>query len=82
MGILFSIGFGVVAGALKLVMPGKIPGGVIVTILIETASAVIWGFLARALGYGGVNGFDSRRSVVAIVASLVALGRDRLGWLR
>jgi uncharacterized membrane protein YeaQ/YmgE (transglycosylase-associated protein family) len=41
------------AGALpKLIMPGKDPGGVIVTILIGIAGAVIGGFIANALGFG------------------------------
>lgn len=42
---------GLIVGALaKLIMPGKDPGGIIVTILIGIAGAFVGGFLGRALG--------------------------------
>ena len=42
---------GLVAGALaKLVMPGKDPGGCIVTILIGVAGAMLAGWLSRYIG--------------------------------
>lgn len=42
---------GLVAGALaKLIMPGKDPGGIIVTILLGIAGSLVAGFLGRALG--------------------------------
>ena len=51
MGILGWILFGLVIGALaKLVMPGKDPGGIIVTILLGIAGALVGGFLGQALG--------------------------------
>jgi uncharacterized membrane protein YeaQ/YmgE (transglycosylase-associated protein family) len=51
MGILGWILFGLIVGALaKLVMPGKDPGGIIVTILLGIVGAVVAGFLGRALG--------------------------------
>jgi uncharacterized membrane protein YeaQ/YmgE (transglycosylase-associated protein family) len=51
MGILGWIVFGLVVGALaKLVMPGKDPGGIIVTILLGIVGAVVGGFLGRLLG--------------------------------
>ena len=49
MGILGWIVFGLVVGALaKFVMPGKDPGGIIVTILLGIVGAVVGGFLGRA----------------------------------
>ena len=79
MGILSWIVFGLIAGTLaKLIMPGKDPGGVIVTILIGIAGAVIGGFIANALGFGRVNGFDFRSFLVAIVGSLVLLAGYRM----
>jgi uncharacterized membrane protein YeaQ/YmgE (transglycosylase-associated protein family) len=79
MGILSWIVFGLIAGALaKLIMPGKDPGGVIVTILIGVAGAVIGGFIANALGFGSVSGFDFRSFVIAIVGSLVLLAGYRM----
>ena len=51
MGILGWIVFGLIVGALaKLVMPGKDPGGWIVTTLLGIVGAVVGGFLGRMLG--------------------------------
>jgi uncharacterized membrane protein YeaQ/YmgE (transglycosylase-associated protein family) len=44
--------FGLIVGVLaKLVMPGRDPGGMIVTIAIGIAGALVAGFLGRALGW-------------------------------
>jgi uncharacterized membrane protein YeaQ/YmgE (transglycosylase-associated protein family) len=52
MGILGWILFGLVAGVIaKLIMPGKDPGGFIVTILLGIAGALVGGYLGRALGF-------------------------------
>ena len=52
MGILGWILFGLIIGALaKLVMPGRDPGGIIVTMLLGIAGAVMGGFVGRALGF-------------------------------
>jgi uncharacterized membrane protein YeaQ/YmgE (transglycosylase-associated protein family) len=54
MGILGWILFGLIIGALaKLVMPGRDPGGIIVTMLIGIAGAVLGGFVGRAMGFYG-----------------------------
>ena len=54
MGILGWIVFGLIVGALaKLVMPGKDPGGIIVTMWLGIAGAVLGGFVGRALGLYG-----------------------------
>ena len=54
MGILAWILFGLIVGALaKLVMPGRDPGGIIVTMLLGIAGAVLGGFIGRALGFYG-----------------------------
>ena len=43
---------GLVAGALaKLIMPGKDPGGILVTMLLGIAGSLVAGFLGRALGW-------------------------------
>jgi len=52
MHILWMLIIGLVAGGLaKLIMPGKDPGGVIVTMLIGVAGSLIAGFLGRSLGW-------------------------------
>lgn len=54
MDIILMIIFGLVAGALaKLIMPGRDPGGIIVTILLGIAGSLVGGFLFNALGIGG-----------------------------
>ena len=48
--------FGLIVGALaKLVMPGRDPGGIIVTMLIGIAGSLLGGFLGRAMGFYGPN---------------------------
>jgi uncharacterized membrane protein YeaQ/YmgE (transglycosylase-associated protein family) len=51
MGIIGWILFGLVVGIVaKLIMPGRDPGGFIVTILIGIVGALLGGFLGRVLG--------------------------------
>jgi uncharacterized membrane protein YeaQ/YmgE (transglycosylase-associated protein family) len=48
--------FGLIAGAIaKLLTPGRDPGGCIVTMLIGIAGAILGGFIARMLGFGGAE---------------------------
>jgi uncharacterized membrane protein YeaQ/YmgE (transglycosylase-associated protein family) len=50
MGIIAFIILGLIAGAIaKAILPGKQPGGIIVTTLIGIAGALIGGFLAGAI---------------------------------
>ena len=50
MGILGWILFGLVVGIVaKLVMPGRDPGGIIITILVGIVGALVGGFLGQAL---------------------------------
>jgi uncharacterized membrane protein YeaQ/YmgE (transglycosylase-associated protein family) len=58
MGILAWILFGLVVGAIaKLLMPGRDPGGIIVTMLLGIVGAMLGGFLGQALGlYGPEQG--------------------------
>ena len=74
MGILTWIVLGLIAGALaKWIMPGKDPGGIIVTILIGMAGALIGGFIASAIGLGTVTGFNIGSLVIALGGSLLLL---------
>ena len=51
-GILGWILFGLIVGAIaRLVMPGKDPGGIIVTMALGIAGALVAGFIGRALGW-------------------------------
>lgn len=52
MAILWTLIIGLVVGAIaKLIMPGKDPGGFIITILLGIAGAFIAGFAGRSLGW-------------------------------
>jgi len=74
MGILSWIVLGLVAGALaKFLMPGKDPGGCIVTILLGVAGALIGGFIGSRLGWGTVSGLDVRSILLAVGGSVLVL---------
>ena len=74
MGIISWIAFGLIAGILaKVLMPGKDPGGFIITILIGIAGATVGGFISTSLGYGDISGFDLRSFGIAIGGALLLL---------
>ena len=61
----------------KAIMPGRDPGGFIVTILLGIAGAVVAGFLGRMLGWYGPD--DSGAGfIAAIVGALIILVLYRL----
>jgi uncharacterized membrane protein YeaQ/YmgE (transglycosylase-associated protein family) len=79
MGIIAWIVLGLIAGALaKLIMPGRDPGGIIVTILIGIAGALIGGFVFSLFGGGGVTGLNLGSIIVAVVGSLILLALYRM----
>jgi uncharacterized membrane protein YeaQ/YmgE (transglycosylase-associated protein family) len=72
MGILTWIVFGLVVGLIgKLLLPGRDPGGFIVTILLGIAGALLGGFIGRAMGFFGPN--ESANWVMAIVGAMLLL---------
>ena len=74
MDILTWIILGLVAGLIaKFVMPGNDPGGLIVTIIVGIAGAVIGGFVASALGFGAVSGVNLRSVVIAGIGAFALL---------
>ncbi len=78
--ILVTCLIGLVVGAIaKLLMPGKDPGGLIITIVLGVAGAILGGFLSIALGVGnGVDDFDVGTIVLAVVGSMILLAGYRL----
>ena len=80
MGILGWIVLGLIAGAIaKAIMPGKDPGGIIITMLLGIVGAVIGGFVGRALFNSDVNSFfDLSTWLLAILGSLIVLGIYRM----
>ena len=80
-GILGWIVFGLVVGVIaKLLMPGRDPGGFIITILLGIAGSVLGGFVGRALGmYGpGARGAGWIMSILGAVI-LLAIYRVIIG---
>ncbi|HEV8676711.1 MAG TPA: GlsB/YeaQ/YmgE family stress response membrane protein [Methylomirabilota bacterium] len=71
--ILFGLIVGIVA---KLLMPGRDPGGFIVTILLGIAGALVGGYLGRAIGWyqeGDPVGF-----LMAVLGSIALLALYRM----
>jgi len=67
MGILWTLIIGLVVGAIaKLLMPGRDPGGIFVTMLIGVAGALLAGFLGRAMGW-----YDNPGEGPGIIASII-----------
>jgi len=75
MGIIGWILLGLIAGAIaKLILPGDDPGGIIVTILIGIAGAIVGGLIASALDIGDLDEFfDIGTWLIAIGGSLLLL---------
>ncbi len=74
MGILSWIILGLIVGIIaKVIMPGKDPGGFIITIILGIAGAFIGGFIASRIGFGTVTGFDIRSLLIAVGGSVLLL---------
>jgi len=76
-GVLGWMLFGLIVGALaKLLMPGRDPGGIIVTMLIGIAGSLLGGFIGRALGWYGPN--DGAGYFVSILGAILLLWLYRM----
>jgi len=77
MSILWTIFIGLIAGALaKFIMPGKDPGGIIITILIGIAGSLVFTYLGQFLGFyesGETAGF-----IGATIGAIILLAIYRL----
>ena len=74
MGILSWIIMGLIVGVLaKFIMPGKDPGGFIVTILIGIAGAFVGGYIGSFLGLGAFTGFNLGSLLLAIGGAIILL---------
>ncbi|MBB5805312.1 putative membrane protein YeaQ/YmgE (transglycosylase-associated protein family) [Saccharothrix ecbatanensis] len=80
MGILGWIVLGLIAGAIaKAIMPGRDPGGIIITMLLGIVGAVIGGFVGRAIFNSDISSFfDLSTWLLAILGSLIVLGIYRM----
>ncbi len=84
MGIFSWIFLGLIVGILaKWIMPGKDPGGIIITIIIGIAGALLGGFIGSLLGLGTVTGFNLGSLILATVGALILLfGYKKLKGVR
>ncbi|KUM83999.1 putative membrane protein YeaQ/YmgE (transglycosylase-associated protein family) [Streptomyces canus] len=76
MGIIAWILIGLLAGAIaKLLLPGKDPGGIIITMLIGIVGGLLGGWLGKVIfGVDSIDGFfDLSTWIAAIVGSLILL---------
>ena len=71
-GILGWIVIGLLAGGIaKLLMPGKDPGGCIITILLGIAGALLAGFIGKSVGWYDTN--EGAGFLAAIVGAFIIL---------
>lgn len=76
-GVIGWIVFGLIVGAVaKLLMPGRDPGGFIVTILLGIAGALLGGYIGRALHWYGPN--EPAGFLMSLVGAIVLLFLYRL----
>jgi uncharacterized membrane protein YeaQ/YmgE (transglycosylase-associated protein family) len=77
--IIGAIVIGLIVGALaKAIMPGKDPGGIIVTILIGIVGSIIGHYIAAAIYSSEEGPGFIMRLVFAVIGSLILLGGYRL----
>ena len=80
MPLLAWIVLGLIAGLVaKALVPGRDPGGCVITILVGIAGALVGGWLSTLLGFGGLaGGLDVRNLVIAVLGAIVLLVLWRL----
>jgi uncharacterized membrane protein YeaQ/YmgE (transglycosylase-associated protein family) len=80
MSLLAWIVLGLIAGLIaKALVPGRDPGGCIITILIGIVGALLGGWLSTLLGFGGLaGGLDFRNLIIATLGAIVLLVLWRL----
>ena len=80
MGILSWIIVGLIVGALaKLVMPGRDPGGIIVTIALGIAGALLGGWIGRLLGFYEPN--EPAGWIMSLLGAVILLFLYRMFFL-
>jgi uncharacterized membrane protein YeaQ/YmgE (transglycosylase-associated protein family) len=68
------IALGLLVGAIaKFIMPGKDPGGLIVTVALGIVGALLGGAIGTRMGWGSVTGFDLRSILVATSGAILLL---------
>ena len=77
MSFLWTLIIGLVVGAIaKLLMPGRDPGGCIITVLLGVAGALIAGWIGHAVGWYDTG--EGAGFIAAIVGAFILLAIYRL----
>lgn len=77
MHILWMLIIGLIVGALaKLIMPGRDPGGIIVTMLLGVAGSFVAGFIGRSIGH--YHAGDRPGIIASIIGAIILLGIYRV----
>jgi uncharacterized membrane protein YeaQ/YmgE (transglycosylase-associated protein family) len=78
-GIISWIVVGLIAGILgKLIMPGRDPGGFLLTIVIGMIGALVGGLIVQLLGGTGLTGFSIWSILVATLGAIILLAIYRM----
>ncbi|HAM58228.1 MAG TPA: GlsB/YeaQ/YmgE family stress response membrane protein [Candidatus Rokubacteria bacterium] len=81
MHILGWIVFGLVVGIVaKFLMPGRDPGGFVITAILGIVGALVGGFVGRSIGWYGEG--DPVGFVMAVIGSIIVLALYRVTWGR
>lgn len=76
-GIIGTIIFGLVVGVIaKLLMPGKDPGGIIITIILGIVGSVLGRWIGQALGLYGPE--DAAGFIMSLLGAILLLGVYRM----
>ena len=74
MGIISWIILGLIVGVIaKFIMPGKDPGGIIITSLIGIGGGLVGGYIGSYLGLGTVTGFNIGSILLAVGGAVLLL---------
>ena len=75
MGILAWIVFGLIAGAIaRFLMPGRTPGGILMTIILGIVGALVGGFIGSTVFHiGDITGFDLKSMALAVGGGVLVL---------
>ena len=73
--------FGLIVGIIaKLLMPGRDPGGFIITAILGITGALVGGFMGRLIGWYGEG--DPVGFIMAVVGSIIVLAVYRFSMRR
>jgi uncharacterized membrane protein YeaQ/YmgE (transglycosylase-associated protein family) len=76
LGLIGTVIIGLIAGAIaKLLMPGRDPGGCIITMLLGVAGAFVATYIGQAVGWYGPD--EGARFIGAVVGAIILLAAYR-----